>query len=284
METSWTKTGEYRQIRRYRGTVKAVIFDWAGTVVDYGCFSPTGTFINIFKAEGLHVTDADVRGPMGIHKKDHIRKLFDLDTVKTQFIAKFGREPNETDTERLYQKFMPVQAASVKQYAKLIPGVKETVDRLKSMGIKIGSCTGFSSDIVTILKEEAAKQGYFPDAYVAADEVPASRPLPHMVWLNLIRMNIAPIEAVVKVDDTVDGIREGLSAGCWTVGVAKTGNYMACTENQLLALPESELNKKLQRSRDMLIDSGAHYVIDSVADLMDVILDINQNLSNCLKP
>lgn len=26
----------------------------------------------------------------------------------------------------------------------------------------------------------------------------------------------------VKVDDTVDGIREGLSAGCWTVGVTKT--------------------------------------------------------------
>lgn len=78
-------------------------------------------------------------------------------------------------------------------------GVKQTVDHLKSMGIKIGSCTGFSSDIVSILKEEAAKQGYVPDAYVAADEVPASRPLPHMVWLNLIRMNVAPIEAVVKV-------------------------------------------------------------------------------------
>ena len=30
------------------------------------------------------------------------------------------------------------------------------------------------------------------------------------------------MEAIVKVDDTVDGITEGISAGCWTVGVAKT--------------------------------------------------------------
>lgn len=42
------------------------------------------------------------------------------------------------------------------------------------------------------------------------------------VWLNAIRLDVNPIEAVVKVDDTVDGIKEGLTAGCWTVGVAKT--------------------------------------------------------------
>ena len=43
-----------------------------------------------------------------------------------------------------------------------------------------------------------------------------------MVWLNAIKLDISPIEAIVKVDDTADGIREGLHAGCWTVGLAKT--------------------------------------------------------------
>lgn len=42
------------------------------------------------------------------------------------------------------------------------------------------------------------------------------------MWLNAIRLDVNPIEAVVKVDDTVDGIKEGLSAGCWTIGVALT--------------------------------------------------------------
>ena len=47
-----------------------------------------------------------------------------------------------------------------------------------------------------------------------------------MVWLNAIRLDISPISAIVKVDDTVDGVREGTSAGAWSVGLAKTGNYM----------------------------------------------------------
>lgn len=43
-----------------------------------------------------------------------------------------------------------------------------------------------------------------------------------MVWLNAIKLDVSPIEAIVKVDDTADGMKEGLHAGCWTVGLAKT--------------------------------------------------------------
>jgi phosphonoacetaldehyde hydrolase len=105
-----------------------------------------------------------------------------------------------------------------------------------------------------------------------------------MVWLNAIRMNVAPIESIVKVDDTVDGIREGLSAGCWTIAVARTvstrthththtkcqGNYMAATEAQLDAMDKKVYAKRLQHAYDLLIDAGAHYVIDSVADIIPV--------------
>ena len=51
-----------------------------------------------------------------------------------------------------------------------------------------------------------------------------------MVWLNAIRLDVNPVEAIVKVDDTVDGIREGTSAGCWAVGLAETvsENIMFC--------------------------------------------------------
>jgi phosphonoacetaldehyde hydrolase len=39
-------------------------------------------------------------------------------------------------------------------------------------------------------------------------------------------MGIYPINAVVKVDNTVPGILEGINAGCWTVGVYKWSNYI----------------------------------------------------------
>ena len=38
--------------RSYRGKLQAAIFDWAGTVLDYGCLAPAVTFIEGFKREG----------------------------------------------------------------------------------------------------------------------------------------------------------------------------------------------------------------------------------------
>uniref|UniRef100_A0A914X7M4 Phosphonoacetaldehyde hydrolase n=1 Tax=Plectus sambesii TaxID=2011161 RepID=A0A914X7M4_9BILA len=105
-----------------------------------------------------------------------------------------------------------------------------------------------------------------------------------MVWLNAIRMNVSPIEAIVKVDDTIDGIREGLAAGCWTVAVARTGNYTALEEQQLASGDEAEIDKRVAHAYSILVDSGAHYVIDSVADLMPVIDDIERRLRAGEKP
>ena len=58
-----------------------------------------------------------------------------------------------------------------------------------------------------------------------------ARPCPHMVWKNALELNCHPIEGVIKVDDTVDGIKEGISAGCWAVGVAKTVLWIQWTNS-----------------------------------------------------
>ena len=34
--------------------IEAVIFDWAGTTVDYGCFAPVQAFIEAFKEFANH--------------------------------------------------------------------------------------------------------------------------------------------------------------------------------------------------------------------------------------
>ena len=59
----------YRFTRRYQGKIKAVIFDWAGTVIDCGVFAPARTFVEIFKLEGVPISDEEARGPMGTHKR-----------------------------------------------------------------------------------------------------------------------------------------------------------------------------------------------------------------------
>lgn len=275
---------EYRTIRRYQGKVKAVVLDWAGTVVDCGVFAPAITFKELFEEEGVQVSDDEARGPMGTHKRVHIQKMLDTESVRQRWIAKRGGPPTETDIDRMYAKFVPKNISCLAKHCHMITGAVETVRYLQGKGIKVGSSTGFTKPIMDVLKPMATKAGYVPDCYVTADEVLEARPQPHMVWLNAIRMNVAPVEAIVKVDDTVDGVKEGITAGCWSVGVAKTGNYMAATEQQLKTMEPADLNRRLTRAYDLLVSAGSHYVIDSIADLPPVIADINRRLAMGERP
>uniref|UniRef100_A0A0P4VYG8 Phosphonoacetaldehyde hydrolase n=1 Tax=Scylla olivacea TaxID=85551 RepID=A0A0P4VYG8_SCYOL len=270
---------EYRVTRRYHGKVKAVVFDWAGTVIDCGVFSPAGAFMELFKEEGVEVTSEEARGPMGMHKRAHICKMLEMERVRGAWLEKKGAPPTDGDINRMYAKFVPKNIAALQNHSKLIDGTVECVAELRRMGIKVGSCTGYPSAIVEKLKPLAAAQGYVPDVYVAADEVPQARPMPYMVWLNAIRLDVNPIEAVVKVDDTVDGIKEGITAGSWTIGVARTGNYVAATEEQLATMPRQDLEWRLNRAYDLLHDAGSHYVVDSVKDVPAVVRDINRRLT-----
>jgi phosphonoacetaldehyde hydrolase len=45
---------------------KAVVFDWAGTVVDFGSFAPMGVFVEAFAEFGVEVSVAQARAPMGM--------------------------------------------------------------------------------------------------------------------------------------------------------------------------------------------------------------------------
>ena len=140
--------------------------------------------------------------------------------------------------------------------------------------------------MVDILEEEAAKQGYKPDASVAGDEVMnGARPSPHMVFKNLDMLGITPIQSVIKVDDTISGVGEAVNAGCWGVGVTRYSNYMDVdTPEDGEKLSEEEISKRKAHTHKLLEKAGAHYVIDSIADIEPVIEDVNKRLANGERP
>merc|ERR1719391_1273711 len=159
------------------------------------------------------------------------------------------------------------------------------MNRLRSeFGIKIGSSTGYTSEIMAKLKPQAAAEGYVPDSYVTSDKVPEGRPTPSMIYLNMVNLNVYPSQAVVKVDDTTGGIEAGLHAGCWTVGIAKTGNYVGMTEDEMDKADKKELEAKVENAKSILRQAGAHFVINTTRDLPPVIEEINRRLSLGLKP
>jgi len=256
-----------------------VIFDWAGTTLDYGCYAPAVVFIEVYKRHGVEITMEQARLPMGLKKLDHIRAISQQDEVAAEWKTVHSKKCTEADVQDMFENdFVPLQVACIADYSKLIPGTVETVNQLRSRGIKIGSTTGYFTEAMEINLREAKKQGYVPDTNVCASDVPAGRPEPWMVMLNMQQGRVFPPEAVVKVDDTKPGISEGLNAGTWAIGLSKTGNEVGLNEEELAALSAEEVKCKVARAADGLAKMGAHYVVESIVDVPPIITEIEQRL------
>jgi phosphonoacetaldehyde hydrolase len=265
--------------RSYTGPIKLVIFDWAGTTLDYGCYAPAVVFVEVFKRRGVEITMEQARRPMGLKKVDHIRAISLQDEVAKLWQQVHGRKCTEADVQDMFEKdFVPLQVACIADYSKLIPGTVETVDELKGRGIKIGSTSGYFTEAMEINFREAKIQGYVPDVNACASDVPAGRPEPWMVINNMQQARVFPPAAVVKVDDTKPGVAEGLNAATWTIGLAKTGNEVGLNEQELAALSAEEVKRKVDRAAEGLARAGAHYVVESISDVPPVIGEIEQRL------
>lgn len=256
--------------------IKLVVFDWAGTTVDHGCFAPVSPFVEALHRHGVEITIAQARGPMGLDKKDHLRALLALPEAAAQWLASHdGHDPNDADINRIYDSdLVPLAIESVPKSSRLIPGVLECVEELRRRDIKIATTTGYFTEAARLCYEAGARQGYVPDVNVCTSEVPAGRPTPWMIYRIMETLSVAPGTAVVKVGDTVPDIGEGLNAGAWTVGVAATGSDVGLSERDLAALPVAEREARVGAAREKLLAAGAHYVIDSVADLPPIIDEI----------
>ncbi|WP_431483381.1 phosphonoacetaldehyde hydrolase [Pseudomonas solani] len=258
--------------------LQAAILDWAGTVVDFGSFAPTQIFVEAFAEFGVAVSLEEARGPMGMGKWDHIRTLCDIPAIAERYRAAFGRLPTDDDVTAIYERFMPLQIEKIALHSALIPGALEAIASLRGKGLKIGSCSGYPAAVMAKVVELAEKNGYVADHVVATDEVPNGRPHPAQALANVIALGISDVAACVKVDDTWPGILEGRSAGMWTVALTCSGNALGLTWEQFKALPADKLEQERARIAQQFEGARPHYLIDTIADLPQVIDAINARL------
>jgi len=274
----------FRYRRSYRGPIQAVIFDWAGTVVDFGCMAPAVVFIEVFKRKGVPISMEEARGPMGTHKRVHIQQITQLDAVRQRWTAKHGKAPTEADVDAMYKDFIPLQLKVLSDYSALIPGTLEAVKAIRKRGCKIGTTTGYSSDMTAINLRDAVKAGFKPDSTVTASDVPVGRPSPYMCLQNVINLGVTTVEACVKIDDTVPGIEEGLNAGMWTIGLAVSGNEVGLSLADYKKLAKADRERRREAAYRRMYQSGGHYVVDSVADIMPCLDDIEARLERGERP
>lgn len=265
--------------RLYRGPVQAVVLDWAGTTVDFGSFAPTAVFLRLFEQAGVPITAAHARVGMGLMKKDHLRTILDQADVQERWTQVYGAPPSTDELDRLFADFVPMQIACLRDFAQPVPGLYSALTAFRDRRLKIGSTTGYTRPMMEVLLPVASEHGYTPDACVCPSDVPAGRPFPWMCYQNAIELQVYPMQAMVKVGDSLPDIEEGLNAGMWSVGLALSGNLLGLTFEEFRNLPAEEVERQRTRIARELYQAGAHFVVDTIADVPDVIGRVDERLA-----
>jgi phosphonoacetaldehyde hydrolase len=275
---------DFSYTRTYRGPVKLVVFDWAGTAVDFGCQAPIIAFMEGFKQRGVEVTMEQARAPMGMEKRAHIEAVLAMDEVAALWRSVHGKDATDEDIDSMYEDFVPHLLSILPNHSQLIPDVADAISALRADGVKIGATTGYFHEAAEVVVRAAAAAGYIPDAHLCASDVRQGRPSPAMVHRIMELLDIYPPEAVVNVGDTVVDIHTGLNGGVWSVGVAATGNETGLGRKELEELEPARREAKIATARSRLIQAGAHFVIDTMAELPGIIDTINGLLKQGKSP
>jgi phosphonoacetaldehyde hydrolase len=105
-----------------------------------------------------------------------------------------------------------------------------------------------------------------------------------MTWAALIALDVWPAHTAVKVDDAPVGIAEGRNAGCWTVGIAASGNAVGLDRGAFAALDDATRTRRVAAAAAELRAEGADFVIDDVSHLLPVIHQIAAAIAAGKKP
>ena len=262
----------------YAGCLKALVLDWAGTTVDFGSLAPARTMQRVFANRQIALAEAQTRQHMGLPKKEHIRGILSIPSVRDAWRELSGCVPGDTDVDEMYAEFIPLQFSCLEEYSDVIPGVPEAVESFRNRGLKIGSTTGYTRAMLDLLLKKSGQEGYTPDCSLTPEEVGAGRPYPFMMYESAVRLQVYPLAAIAKIGDTPADIREGLNAGAWSIGVAGTGNSIGLSADEFFALPECEKESRLTVARAELQNAGAHYVVDTLAGVHAVLDEIDARL------
>lgn len=262
--------------------ITCVIMDWAGTAIDYGCFAPLNAFLRVFGEKGLEITYRQAREPMGLLKIDHIKAILNMPEVNSKFRELYKREWNTGDVQEMYASFEKHLFASLRDFTDPIPGVIETMEILRSRGIKIGSTTGYTQAMMDVVRPEAEAKGYVTDNLVTPDNLPAGRPAPYMIYRNMIDLAIPSVDQVIKVGDTIADIKEGVNAKVHSIGIVEGSNEMGLTEAEYNALPADRKEELMAEVRNRMFNAGANNVLNSIRELPDYINILSEKANKSL--
>ena len=242
--------------------IEAVILDWAGTLVDYGCKATGENYRQIFAHYNIELTTKEIRAKMGIEKVDHIRAILESERVSKLWYKNTGMEPNEGDVRELNRAFDIYMLENLETYSAPKEYVRQTLETLRESGIKIGSTTSYSTDIMEHLTAFAATKGVYVDCWINSEQVKGQgRPNPYMIFKNMEKLGATSVRNVIKAGDTVNDIIEGSSE-------------MGLSQEEFDALSEKEKAAERKRVHDKFKQAGADYIINNFSSLPYIVAQL----------
>ena len=258
-------------------SIRLAVFDLGGTIVDRYSLSPFISLKHAFKMKGMNIPNKLIYKDMGIEKHQHITEILNDKYVSRQWMQKHGEHPNMDSTMSVFDEFIRYQIDDGIKNIEILPETKECISWLGENSISTGVTTGFSRPIMNAIKEKLLDDDIHIDKYVSSTCLGLpGRPNPHMMREIINSMSISDNRRVLKIDDTVVGIKEGQSVGCITIGVAKWSTNMRMTDyEEDKKLSKEEYVERLKSSREALWSANPDYVIDDLNQLPKIINHIN---------
>lgn len=256
--------------------LKALVFDWAGTTVDFGCQGPVQAFVESFAHFAVPISPAEARGPMGMGKREHVAALFALPRISEAWQAQQGAPYTESSIDAVYALVEASMLSCITRYCTPIEGTLSAIAAMRQQGLRIGSCTGYPRSVGLALAAEAKKYGYEPEVMVCATDVAQGRPAPDMCQAVLSTFGISQAHQAVKVGDTVNDVLEGLNAGMWVIGLTLCGSLAGLSPQEVDALAPAERKALEADIAKTLREAGAHYTAPNLLACLPILEEIDR--------
>lgn len=244
--------------------LRALLVDWAGTIIDHGSRAPTRVVIEVFRTAGILIDESEARAPMGMAKRDHLAEILAMPRVAEAWLRAHGRAPGDDDLRALYSRFLPLQRQVLADHCDPIPGAAEALARCRGLGLAVGSTTGYTRALMEVVIPRAAAAGIAPDVVVCSDEVVAGRPAPWSLFRAAELLGVFPPAAILVVDDTPAGVAAARNAGMRCLGVTRTGNGLGLSPSAVAALEPADREAREDRVAAGLRAAGAEACVAGI--------------------